>query len=195
LAHTRCNAERIGGERALASQPSTASPLVPFLRRRARTRTHTCSSGERVTPRDSEIRLWIYQYFVDNGRAPSPLEIATHFQLTPDQVEHILHRLQSEADALVLIPGSSYIWMAEPFSAVPTSFLVRSGDRQWWGNCIWDALAILALLGVDGSVATACPHSGLPLLLAVTEHSIVPVPAVVHFAVPARDWWRDIGFT
>ena len=145
--------------------------------------------------RDSEIRLWIYQHFVDTGRAPGLVEIAAHFRLTPDQVEHILHRLQREADALVLIPGSPYIWMAEPFSALPTSFLVRSGTRQWWGNCIWDALAILALLGLDGSVVTACPHSGQPLLLTVTKGALVEAAGVAHFAVSARDWWRDIGFT
>ena len=103
---------------------------------------------------DSEIRLWIYQHFVDTGRAPSPIEIAAHFQLAPADVEQRLRRLQEEAEALVLLPGSSYIWMAEPFSAVPTSFHVRSGARQWWGNCIWDALAILALIGTDGSVSS-----------------------------------------
>jgi hypothetical protein len=36
--------------------------------------------------------------------------------------------------------------MANPFSAVPTPFLVRSGDRSWYGNCIWDALGIPAML-------------------------------------------------
>jgi len=145
--------------------------------------------------RDSEIRLWIYQHFVDTGWAPSPVEIAAYFRLTPGQVEHALHRLQEEADALVLLPGSSYIWMAEPFSAVPTSFLVRSSARQWWGNCIWDALAILALVGTDGSVSTACPNSGQPLVLSVTKRTLADAVGIVHFAVPARDWWRNIGFT
>jgi Alkylmercury lyase len=145
--------------------------------------------------RDSEIRLWIYQHFVDTGRAPSPVEIAAHFQFSPADVERRLRGLQEKADALVLLPGSSYIWMAEPFSAVPTSFHVRSGARQWWGNCIWDALAILALIGTDGSVSTACPHSGQPLSLSVTKGSVADARGIVHFAVPARDWWRDIGFT
>ena len=144
---------------------------------------------------DSEIRLWIYQYFVDTGRASSPIEIAARFQPAPADVEQRLRRLQEEAEALVLLPGSSYIWMAEPFSAVPTSFRVRSGARHWWGNCIWDALAILALIGTDGSVSTACPHSGQPLLLSVTRGRLADAQGIVHFAVPARDWWRDIGFT
>lgn len=144
---------------------------------------------------DSAIRLSIYQHFVDTGRPPSPVELAAHFQLTPSEVEDRLRRLQDEADALVLLPGSSYIWMAEPFSAVPTSFLVRSGARQWWGNCIWDALAILALVGTAGSVFTACPHSGQPLAVSATEGRLEAAQGIVHFAVPARDWWRDIGFT
>jgi len=144
---------------------------------------------------DSQIRLWIYQHFVDACRAPSLIETATRFGITPDEVEQALRRLQTEADAVVLIPGTCYIWMAEPFSAVPTSILVRSGSRQWWGNCIWDALAILALLGLDGTVSTACPFSGRPLVVTVANRTLVDSPGVVHFAVPARDWWRDIGFT
>ena len=157
------------------------------------------SEAARLTMSDptrrSEIRLWIYRHFVDTGRAPSPVEIAARFRLTPAQVGDELRRLQVEADALVLIPGTSYIWMAEPFSAVPTSFLVRAGTQQWWGNCIWDALAILALLGLDGSVSTACPQSGQPLRVSVVKEALVDAPGVVHFAAPARDWWRDIGFT
>jgi hypothetical protein len=144
---------------------------------------------------DAEIRVWIYRHFVDTGRAPSPVEIAANFRLTPGEVEDRLRRLQEEADALILLPGSPYIWMAEPFSAVPTSFLVRSGAHQWWGNCIWDALAILALAGVDGSVSSACPHSGQPLVVSVTERRLGDARGIVHFAVPARQWWRDIGFT
>ena len=145
--------------------------------------------------RGPEIRLWIYRHFVDRGWAPSPVEIAARFRLSPTQVGDELRRLQVEADALVLIPGTSYIWMAEPFSAVPTSFLVRSGTRQWWGNCIWDALAILVLLGLDGSLSTACPQSGQPLRVSVVKEALGDAPGVVHFAAPAREWWRDIGFS
>jgi hypothetical protein len=94
------------------------------------------------------IRLHVYRHFAQTGRAPSPVEIARSFDLPPSRTEFILQQLASQADALVLLPGSAYIWMAEPFSAVPTSFLVGSGERRWWGNCIWDALAILALLRV-----------------------------------------------
>jgi len=144
---------------------------------------------------DRDIRLWIYRHFVDTGIAPSPVEIAGKFGLTPNLVEQALYRLQTDADALVLIPGSPYIWMAEPFSAIPTSFVVRSQNRRWWGNCIWDALAILALLRLDGDVSTACPNSGNVLRVTVAKWKLMEAPGLVHFAVPARDWWRNIGFT
>jgi Alkylmercury lyase len=141
------------------------------------------------------VRQHIYRHFADTGRAPSPVELARAFGLTPSAAERVLDQLATGADALVLLPGSSYIWMAEPFSAVPTSFQVGSGERRWWGNCIWDALAILALLGVDGWVATACPDCGHELRVEVAGGRLAGAGGVAHFAVPARDWWRSIGFT
>ena len=151
---------------------------------------------ERALPNlDAEIRLWIYQRFADSGHAPDLIQTASQFGITLDDAAEALRRLQTEADALVLVPGTPYIWMAEPFSAVPTAFIVRSGSRQWWGNCIWDALAILALLELTGTVSTACPISGSPLTVTVANRALTDAPGIVHFAVPARDWWRDIGFT
>jgi hypothetical protein len=141
------------------------------------------------------VRLQVYRHFADTGQAPSPVELARAFGLPPSVLERVLEELATSADALVLLPGSSYIWMAEPFSAVPTSFLVGSGERRWWGNCIWDALAILALLDVDGWVATACPDCGDDLRVEVAAGGLAADGGVAHFAVPARDWWRGIGFT
>jgi hypothetical protein len=85
--------------------------------------------------------------------------------------------------------------MANPFSAVPTPFRVLADDgRSWWGNCIWDALGILAMLAVDGIVDTTCPDCGEPLQLRIERERLEPVEAVVHFAVPAARWWDNIGF-
>lgn len=144
---------------------------------------------------DPSVQLWIYRHIADTGRAPDLNEIATHFGITPEDAKACLHRLERDAHALVLLPGTPHLWMAPPFSAVPTSFLVRSGARRWWGNCVWDAFGILALLGLDGEFTTACPESGQPLHVTVVNGTLLEAPGVVHFAVPARDWWRDIGFT
>lgn len=146
---------------------------------------------------DARIRLWIYRHFIDRGGAPSVLEIAAAHDIALSRAVAALRRLAA-AEAVVLVPGSCYLWMAEPFSALPTAFRVVAGaGRSWWGNCIWDALAILALLDRDGRVETACPRSGVPLEVRVAGGALATKRsgAVVHFSVPARDWWRDIGFT
>lgn len=142
-----------------------------------------------------DIRLAIYDAFVTYGTAPPPTDLCRRFGLSPHELDQLVRHLADEASALVLMPGSSYVWMAEPFSAVPTHFPVRSGAQQWFGNCIWDALAILALLGRDGTVDTLSPVDGVPLRFAVEDGALLPLDAHIHFAVPARDWWRSIGFT
>ena len=86
--------------------------------------------------------------------------------------------------------------MANPLSAVPTIFRVQTGeDASYWGNCIWDALGIIAMLGGDGRIDTSCPDCGDALELNVEAGKLQPTDAVVHFAVPAARWWQNIGYT
>lgn len=153
------------------------------------------SGGRASGDLDARVRLQVYRHFLTTGNAPTPVDLAARFDISPADAEDALRRLARDADALVLLPDSAYIWMAEPFSALPTSFVVRAGERSWFGNCIWDALAILALVGVDGRVTTACPISGQSLELEARSGQLQPTRAVAHFAVPASDWWRSIGFT
>jgi len=83
--------------------------------------------------------------------------------------------------------------MAHPFSAVATDFLVRIGDRHWFANCVWDGLSILALLG-DGTLDTHSPASDELIRLHVSAGKVLG-DTLVHFLVPARRFWDDIGFT
>ena len=39
------------------------------------------------------------------------------------------------AKGVVLQPNSDEIWVAHPFSSAPTTCVVRSDSRTWWGNC------------------------------------------------------------
>ncbi|MDH4063182.1 MAG: hypothetical protein OEW19_02195 [Acidobacteriota bacterium] len=61
------------------------------------------------------------------------------------------------------------------------------------GRGPWDGLAILALLG-DGVLETHCPVSHAPLRF-VASNGTVRGSGVIHFLVPARRFWDDIGFT
>ena len=142
---------------------------------------------------DPDVRLAVMRGFVDDGRPPSPDELAGSLGVAQIEIEAALHRL-ADAHVLVLAPGTPFVWMAAPFSAIPTTSRVSSGDRTWWGNCIWDALGVLATLGADGRVSTTCPDCAEPLGLDVAGDR-VRGEGVVHYAVPAARWWDDIGST
>ena len=132
-------------------------------------------------------------FFLDQGRPPVPAEIAEWLGMDQASIENALDRL-ADAHVLVLAPGTPYIWMANPLSAIPTPFLVEAAGRTWFGNCIWDALGVVAMLGGTGTVRTWCPDCHERLEVSVEENSLVSGEGVVHFAVPAAHWWDDIGF-
>lgn len=143
---------------------------------------------------DVEVRRLVYDRFIIQASAVPRDEIARELELTEQQVATSLRRL-AEAHMLVLQPVSGQVLMANPFSAVPTAFRVVSGEKRWWGNCIWDALGILAMTGRDGAVQTSCPDCGEALRCAVAGGELVEAEGVVHFAVPANRWWEDIVYT
>ena len=148
-----------------------------------------------MTELEKRVRLFIYRFVLRHDRCPGLNEIAEEAGLTPLETEALLRRLETEHQAIVLSPGSPNIWLADPFAALPTAYPAIAGDHHWFGMCVWDALAILTLAGGDGRAPTRCPVSGRPLVLGVSGGELSRAEGVAHFAVPAADWWRDIGFT
>ncbi len=142
---------------------------------------------------DQSLRIEVYRFFVSEGRPPMPAELAEAISIPSHEVESSLRRL-AEAHVLVLAPGTPYIWMANPLSALPSPYRVRARGRDWWGICVWDAFGIIAMLGGDGSVTSLCPDCGDELHLEVRDGQIDPTSYVAHYAVPAANWWDDIGF-
>lgn len=142
---------------------------------------------------DTAVRVEIYRFFVDEGRPPVPAQLTDALEMDQASVEDSLRRL-GEEHVLVLAPGTPYIWMANPLSALPTPFLAHTGGRTWFGNCIWDALGIVAMLGGSGAVSTWCPDCHKRLVVSVEDGRLSSGVGVVHFAVPAAHWWDDIGF-
>jgi len=140
---------------------------------------------------DSALRLHIYDEIVLTSQVPSVAALARHFNASLDEVQASLRRMH-DAHVLVLQP-SGEVLMANPFSAVPTPFVTEAADRRWFGNCIWDALGILATLHADGRVLTSCGCCGLSMTLEVRDSTVVGEGAV-HFALPASRWWDDIVF-
>jgi hypothetical protein len=84
---------------------------------------------------------------------------------------------------------------AAPFCAVPSNFRVRSKAVTYSAICIWDALGIAAALHQDATINAGCGDCGDPMKLEVKKNALARGEGVIHFAVPARNWWDNIGYT
>ena len=141
---------------------------------------------------DKQVRHYIYEQFVKTGHAPTILDCAQTFSRPITEVHAVFQRL-ADGRALVL-QSSGEILMAEPFSAVPTAFSVEVGSQAWWGNCIWDALGILAMLQEDGRVVTACGCCNDAMHIEIRNGHLIDASGCVHMALPPKDWWKDVVF-
>jgi hypothetical protein len=147
---------------------------------------------EGLTPFEKQVRFQVYTHFVTHGQASTMLEVARELACSLADVQSAYQRL-AEGKALVL-QKSGEVLMAEPFSAVPTPFAVEVGARMWWGNCIWDALGIVAMFKQDARVVTACGCCNEAMTLEIRNGSLLKAEGVVHFAIPPAEWWNDVVF-
>jgi len=140
------------------------------------------------------VRTAVYRHFVDHVEAPTLPALANRVGASSGEVRAALDVLEA-AHQIALLPDGSGIWMANPFSAVPTDFPVRTARGNWWANCAWDALGIPAVLGTDTWTDARCAHSGEPIGFGVEGGRRIGDDGIVHLVVPPRDAWEDIGFT
>ena len=141
------------------------------------------------------VRVELYRSFIEDGDAPTLEGMADALDASRADIERAVTELAAR-DIIALHPETQAPWLVHPFLSGDGPFTVTSGDRRWDAICIWDALGILALIGIDGEVRTVCPDCREPLSLSV-ERGVVQTErdVLVHFGVPARDWYADIGYT
>ncbi|KPJ77824.1 MAG: hypothetical protein AMJ54_06560 [Deltaproteobacteria bacterium SG8_13] len=82
---------------------------------------------------DLDIRHFIYTTFARTTRPPTSSETAGHFNCSIAATESAYERL-AEAHHIALAPGSRLIWMAHPFSGLPTNFTAELEIKRYWGN-------------------------------------------------------------
>lgn len=140
-----------------------------------------------------DVRLFIYRHMVSKGRAPKVSQISKALKISPGKTRSRLACL-AESHAIVLQDGGE-IWRAAPFSAVPTTFPVQVGKHTYYGNCIWDALGIPAMLNKDAVISSSCACCNFGMPLHVQNGKLAQKSGSVHFAVPACHWYDDIVFT
>jgi hypothetical protein len=141
-----------------------------------------------------DIRLHIYAEMVQTSAAPSASDTARALSCSLGEAE-AGYRALADAHTIVLRPDSTTIWMAMPFSNMQTGYTVIAGGRAYYANCAWDAFGIPALLGADARIFTTCADCGGALERKVAAGRITEKRGVVHFALPARRWWDDVGLT
>jgi hypothetical protein len=140
-----------------------------------------------------DVRRHIYRVMAATGCAPGVSETAGALGRSIEEIEAAYAQLNAD-HAIVLHPGTLNIWMAMPFSNVPTPFRVIVKAREYFANCAWDAFGIPAALESDGRILTTCGDSDEPIEIEISGGK-PKGEAVAHFALPAARWWLDIGFT
>ena len=143
---------------------------------------------------DTRIKLAIYAFTADAARVPTVEELAQRVDLPPAEIRAAFKRLYADR-VLVLNPDGATIRMAPPFSGVRTQHRVRAGGKEYFANCAWDTLGILAALHAEGEVISRCDQTLEPIAFHVSRAGPAPERCVIHFAVPASQWWKDIVFT
>ena len=128
-----------------------------------------------MTEAELALRRTIFEAFAATG---SPPGVAGDPALDGLAAQHV-----------VVLDGDGGVVMAHPFAGHRDGARVESGGRTWWGNCAWDGLGIVAALGLREATIVS---NGVTLAVA---DGLVGGDAVFHVAVPAREWWADIGFT
>lgn len=132
---------------------------------------------EAVEPHLLAVRRTIFESFAATGSPPAP-----------ESLDARLLRALEERHVVVLRDGR--VWMAHPFAAHRWgAHVTAAGGREWWGNCAWDGLGIVAALGLRDATVT----SGDVTVRVVGGE--VADDALFHVAVPARHWWDDIEHT
>lgn len=136
----------------------------------------------------------ILQFIIDNGYAPQVHELATLMGFSEPEIISALDALQ-DYHGVVLHPGTSMIWVIHPFSLAPTNFLVRAGEKSWWGNCAWCSLGVAALLNQDVTITTALGADRQQVTIRVKGGQVVEQDYFVHFPIPMTRAWDNVVYT
>ncbi|MEA2561742.1 MAG: hypothetical protein QOH06_3246 [Acidobacteriota bacterium] len=148
------------------------------------------------TPEETDltVRAAVYDSVMSRSKPFTARELSQALDLPLAEAKASLERLAS-GRVLVLQPESREVLMAPPFSAIPTPFAVPAAGLVYFGNCIWDALGIPAMLACDARVETSCACCGEAMSMSVEGRALQASEGLVHFAIPARRWWEDIVYS
>lgn len=147
-----------------------------------------------MLPPSGALRVFIYDWILRQGLPPSSHEIGRHFACTPDQARQAISAMKVGKTVLGN-PRTGEIWMAGPFASEATPYRVKGASTQWWANCAWDMLGIPMIAGERVRIDARCTCCREPVAIEAGPGTPTTDDLVVHFLLPARRWYDDIGYT
>lgn len=142
---------------------------------------------------EHRLRMFVYRHLIRRQKCPTVAEMAKALGASTKNIRASLARL-SESHAFMMQEDGE-LWRAAPFSCIPTPFPVKMGNKSWYGNCIWDALGVPAMLHKDAHIGAACACCNLDMPIEIKHDKLRSGEGLIHIAVPARDWYKDVVFT
>ena len=142
-----------------------------------------------------DVRKFVFDHFTVDAAPPVLEEIMARFRISRPMAFGVLQELEA-ARHVRLVPGTQRILMAFPFSAVATPFqVIAPGERRYFANCAWDAVAFHAMLGERIQIASYCHHCAEPIRFDLSDGRVTDAPnppPLVFLSLPASRWWDDI---
>lgn len=142
----------------------------------------------------SSLHETIISFFLEHQRPPTTREIASRFQSGEAETRQALRALAVD-HGVVLHPNTDEVWVAHPFSAAPTTFVVKSGSRTWWGNCAWCSLGVAWLAGGTATIETRIGAIDDQVTIRIEDGKLLDTDFVVHFPIPMRQAWDNVIYT
>ncbi|HRO53294.1 MAG TPA: alkylmercury lyase family protein [Alicycliphilus sp.] len=143
---------------------------------------------------DASLHEAIISGFLTQQRPPTVLEIAERFHCDEAHARQALRAL-ADNHGVVLHPASDEIWIAHPFSAAPTTCVVKSGKRKWWGNCAWCSLGLAHLAGGSATIETRLGAIEDHAVIRIENGKLLDTDYVVHFPIPMQQAWDNVVYT
>jgi hypothetical protein len=140
------------------------------------------------------LRVAVYDEILNSGMPPTSEMLGERLGVAAADVRVALATLNI-GKTILPHPSTGEIFMAGPFAAAETPYRVVGDQRAWWANCAWDMFGVAMIVGSRCVVETRCTDCDEPMRLVADPAAPPDENAVVHFLLPARRWYDDIGFT
>lgn len=143
---------------------------------------------------NSNLHYSIILGIIDNGFAPSIENLSETLKADKEEVIKGLYNLQ-EYHGVVLHPNEPKVWVIHPFSLAPTNFYVKSNKGEWWGNCAWCSLGVVALLKDDVKITTTVGAETNQIEINIINGEIQEKNYYIHFPIPMKNAWDNVIYT